>query len=361
MTEPMLPPGSTVGILGGGQLGRMLALAAARYGLKAHIYAPEPDSPAFEVAARHTVASYTDEGALVGFAASVDVVTYEFENVPADTAHILESHVPLRPGARALAVAQDRLEEKTFVSGLGIATAPFRAVSSEADLHDALAALGRPAVLKTRRFGYDGKGQVIIRAGDDPAAALDSIGHMPAILEGFVPFSREVSVVATRGLDGTVASYDLCENEHREHILRVTRVPGTLPAALGEHARAIAARIAAALDYVGTLCVEMFVVERDGEPPRLLVNEIAPRVHNSGHWTIEGAKTSQFEQHIRAICGWPLGSVALVGPVEMTNLIGDDMAAWPQILAEEGAHLHLYGKATARPGRKIGHVTRVKT
>jgi len=361
MTDAMLAPGSTIGILGGGQLGRMLALAAARYGLKAHVYAPEPDSPAFEVAARHTVASYTDEGALVGFAASVDVVTYEFENVPADTAHILESHVPLRPGARALAVAQDRLEEKTFVSNLGIATAPFRAVSNETDLRAALAAVGRPAVLKTRRFGYDGKGQVIIRTGDDPATALGAIGHVPAILEGFVPFSREVSVVATRGHDGSVAAYDLCENEHRDHILHITRVPGTLPANLCDEARAIAGRIATALDYVGTLCVEMFVVATDGEPPRLLVNEIAPRVHNSGHWTIEGAKTSQFEQHIRAICGWPLGSVALVGSVEMTNLIGEDMAAWPELLAEEGAHLHLYGKATARPGRKMGHVTRVKT
>lgn len=357
----VLPPGSTIGILGGGQLGRMIAQAAARLGYRCHIFCPEIDGPASHVAAKTVNGAFEDEDALRAFVKDVDIVTYEFENVPAATARLLSEHAPLAPNARALEVAQDRITEKSFVRDLGLGVPAFRAVSTLEELEAAIAEIGTPAILKTRRFGYDGKGQAIIRTGDDPATALGGIGHVPAILEGFVPFSREVSVVATRGLDGTVAAYDLCENEHRDHILHITRVPGTLPAELCDEARAIAGRIATALDYVGTLCVEMFVVEAEGEPPRLLVNEIAPRVHNSGHWTIEGAKTSQFEQHIRAVCGWPLGSVALVGPVEMTNLIGDDMAAWPELLAEEGAHLHLYGKATARPGRKMGHVTRVKT
>ncbi|MDJ1158279.1 5-(carboxyamino)imidazole ribonucleotide synthase [Chelatococcus sp. SYSU_G07232] len=356
----MLPPGSTIGILGGGQLGRMIALAAARHGLRTHVYAPEPDSPAFEVAGRRTVAAYDDEAALVGFADAVDVVTYEFENVPADTAHILATHVPLRPGARALATTQDRLEEKTFVAGLGIPTAPFRAVGSAAELEQALSALGRPAVLKTRRFGYDGKGQVMLREGDDPRAALDTIGHVPAILEGFVPFAREVSVVAARGVDGSFAAYDVCENTHRDHILDVTRVPARLPAETAARALAHARRIAEALEYVGVFAVEMFVVEAEGRS-EVIVNEIAPRVHNSGHWTIEGAETSQFEQHVRAVCGWPLGPTSLTGAsVEMTNLVGADTDRWPALLAEPGAHLHLYGKGVARPGRKMGHVTRVR-
>jgi 5-(carboxyamino)imidazole ribonucleotide synthase len=350
-----IAPGSTIGILGGGQLGRMLALAAAELGLKAHVYSPDPDSPAFFVAAEHTIAAYDDEAALAAFAASVDVVTYEFENVPGRTAEIIAAHGRLRPSAGALATAQDRLAEKTFVGGLGIRTAPFRAVSSEADLVAALAEIGHPAVLKTRRFGYDGKGQVKIMSGDSPADAWAALKGEEAILEGFVAFDREVSVVAVRGVDGAFAAYDVCLNEHRNHILDVTRVPAGLGDAVEAAAVETARRIAEALDYVGVITVEMFVVGESG----LVVNEIAPRVHNSGHWTIEGAVASQFEQHVRAVCGWPLGAVTRLGRIEMRNLIGQDIEAWHDILARPGAHLHHYGKSLARPGRKMGHVTTV--
>ncbi|MBZ6077329.1 5-(carboxyamino)imidazole ribonucleotide synthase [Microvirga puerhi] len=354
----MIRPGSTLGILGGGQLGRMMAMAAADLGLRTHIYAPERNSPAFDVAAEHTVAAYEDEAALVRFAKAVDVVTYEFENVPAATAAILGAHAPLAPNAHALAVSQDRLMEKTFVAELGIATAPFAAVAGETDLVGALERIGRPAVLKTRRFGYDGKGQVMIRPDTDPAEAFAAIGRAPAILEGFVPFEREVSVVAARTAAGAFAAYDLCANEHRHHILATTRIPAGVSRGTEEAAFEIARSIAEALDYVGVLAVELFLLTgEDGE--RLVVNEIAPRVHNSGHWTLGGAVTSQFEQHVRAICGWPLGATGRLGRVEMQNLIGDDAHAWEQVLAEPGAHLHLYGKAEARPGRKMGHVTRV--
>ncbi|MCB8822380.1 5-(carboxyamino)imidazole ribonucleotide synthase [Microvirga rosea] len=354
----MIRPGSTLGILGGGQLGRMMAMAAAELGLRTHVYAPERDSPAFDVAAEHTVAAYEDEAALVRFAKAVDVVTYEFENVPAATAATLAAHALLAPNARALAVSQDRLTEKTFMAELGIATAPFAAVASEADLIAALERIGRPAVLKTRRFGYDGKGQVMVRPDTDPAEAFAAIGQAPAILEGFVPFEREVSVIAARTAAGGFAAYDLCANEHRHHILATTRIPAGVSRRTEEAAFDIAKAIADALDYVGILAVELFLVTtEDGE--RLVVNEIAPRVHNSGHWTLGGAVTSQFEQHVRAICGWPLGATTRLGRVEMQNLIGDDVEAWERILAESGAHLHLYGKAQARPGRKMGHVTRV--
>ncbi len=354
----MLQPGQILGILGGGQLGRMLALAAAPLGLKVHVFSPDADSPAFDVAAARTVAAYEDEAALMRFAESVDLVTFEFENVPGRTAEIVSARAPLHPNPRALATTQDRLVEKSFVSDLGIATAPFREVSSESDLVRALSSLGRPAVLKTRRFGYDGKGQVLLRDGDDPARAWAAVAGAPCILEGFVPFEREVSVVAARTPDGAFAAYDLCANEHRSHILDITRVPAGVSQATEEAAFAIARRIADALDYAGVLAVEMFLV-REGSEERLVVNEIAPRVHNSGHWTIEGAETSQFEQHVRAVCGWALGSTRRLGRAEMRNLIGDDVTAWPQILAEPGAHLHLYGKAEARPGRKMGHVTRI--
>jgi 5-(carboxyamino)imidazole ribonucleotide synthase len=354
----MLQPGATIGILGGGQLGRMIALAAARYGLKTHVYAPDDDSPAFDVATRHTLARYGDQAALSRFVAGVDVVTYEFENVPAETASFLELRRPLRPGARALTITQDRLTEKSFVAGLGIATAPFHAVSSEASLEAALNVIGRPAVLKTRRFGYDGKGQVLIGSNVDPRDALASIGRAPAILEGYVNFSREVSVVAARTMDGGFAAYDVCENSHRDHILDVTRVPARLTDRAATKALDAARRIAEALDYVGVLAVEMFVIGPDVDPD-VLVNEIAPRVHNSGHWSIEGAATSQFEQHVRAISGWPLGDPSRLGRIEMMNLIGDDVGRWHTIAAEPGAHLHLYGKGKARPGRKMGHVTRI--
>ncbi|MDP4005732.1 5-(carboxyamino)imidazole ribonucleotide synthase [Methylobacterium sp. NEAU K] len=363
MTDRILGPGSTLGIVGGGQLGRMIALAAANYGLKSHVYAPDQDSPAFDVAARTTCAAYDDAEALAAFAQSVDAVTYEFENIPRATADILARHAPLHPNAEALSTTQDRLSEKDFINGLGIPTAPFRAVDTPDDLDRAIEALGLPAVLKTRRFGYDGKGQRILRARaeGDRNALFAEFGGAPLILEGFVPFEREVSVVAARGRDGSFAAFDLCENEHRDHILALTRVPA--PGLTPETARAaldITKRIADALGYVGVLAVEMFLVRADGAES-LVVNEIAPRVHNSGHWTIEGALTSQFAQHVRAVCGWPLGDPARVGglSVEMRNLIGAQADDWRALLAEPGAHLHLYGKGEARPGRKMGHVTRL--
>jgi 5-(carboxyamino)imidazole ribonucleotide synthase len=336
----------------------MIALAAAQLGLRVHVYAPDQNSPAFDVAAEHTVAAYEDETALVRFAKAVDIITYEFENVPGATAAILSSHAPLAPNARALAITQDRFEEKSFIADLGIPVAPFRLVSSPAELEAAVAAIGTPSVLKTRRFGYDGKGQAMIKPDGDPGAAWDAVGRAPSILEGFVPFEREVSVVAARTKDGDFAAYDLCANEHRSHILDMTRVPAGVAPETEEQAILVAQQIAEALDYVGVLAVEMFLV-RDGERESLVVNEIAPRVHNSGHWTLGGAETSQFEQHVRAVCGWPLGAAARLGRVEMQNLIGHDVDEWKNILAEPGARLHLYGKTEARPGRKMGHVTRI--
>jgi len=351
-------PGSTLGILGGGQLGRMIALAAAELGLRTHVYCPDEHSPAFDVCAERTLAAYEDESALIRFAEAVDVITYEFENVPGAAAAILSDHAPLAPNAKSLAVSQDRLLEKSFVHGLGIPVAPFAEVSNEAELAEGLRRIGRPSVLKTRRFGYDGKGQAMIRPETDPAAAWAAVGRAPSILEGFVPFEREVSVVAARTASGAFAAYDLCANEHRNHILDTTRVPAGVAAATERQAIATARTIADALDYVGVLAVEMFLVTGDGGE-RLVVNEIAPRVHNSGHWTLGGAVTSQFEQHVRAVCGWPLGETARLGRVEMQNLIGSDADAWRRILAEPGARLHLYGKAEARAGRKMGHVTRI--
>ncbi|AMJ61265.1 5-(carboxyamino)imidazole ribonucleotide synthase [Bosea sp. PAMC 26642] len=355
---PGLSPGAILGILGGGQLARMLALAAADLGVRVHIFCPDPESPAFDVSAAQTIADYDDEAALAGFADAVDVVTYEFENVPASTAAFLAARTTLRPGARALAVTQDRFSEKTFIAGLGLEVAPFRAVDSLADLEVAVAELGRPSVLKTRRFGYDGKGQVKLAPDSDIARAYEEIGRSPAILEGFVPFSREVSVVAARGKDGAFAAFDLCENEHRDHILAFTRVPARVSPAASGAAIEAARQIGAALGYVGVFAVELFVVG-EGDSERIVVNEIAPRVHNSGHWTSEGAQTSQFHQHVRAVCGFPLGSPERRGRVEMENLIGDAALRWRELLAEPGAHLHLYGKREARPGRKMGHVTRV--
>lgn len=342
----------------------MIALAAAAYGLKVHVFAPDDDSPAFDVSIARTVAPYDDVAALTRFAASVDVVTYEFENIPAAAAEALAAKAPLHPNAAALATTQDRLTEKTFINGLGIETAPFRAVDDAASLARALAEIGRPAVLKTRRFGYDGKGQRMIRADEtvDAEAVFAEFAGAPCILEGFVPFAGEVSVVAARGADGAFAAYDPCANEHRDHILAVTRVPAPGIAPQTEAAAiSIARRIAEALDYVGVLAVEMFLVEQPDGPARVVVNEIAPRVHNSGHWTIEGATTSQFAQHVRAVCGWPLGDPARVAGrgVEMHNLIGDEVDDWAAILARPGSHLHLYGKGAARPGRKMGHVTRL--
>ncbi len=351
-------PADTVGILGGGQLGRMLALAAARLGLKAHIFAPEADSPAFDVAAFRTIGAYEDRVALAQFAAQVQVVTYEFENVPAATAAYLSGLRPVYPDPEALAVTQDRLSEKVFVGGLGIRTAPYVAVDDAGSLARAVAQIGRPAILKTRRFGYDGKGQAAIREGSDLAAVFRSLGAASCILEGIVPFVREVSVVAARGIDGSFAAYDVCENEHVHHVLSRSKVPAALSAAAAEQAVAIAQRLAAALNYVGVMAVEMFVIDDSEAGP--FVNEIAPRVHNSGHWTLDGAVTSQFEQHIRAVCGWPLGSTRRHGDIDMRNLLGDEVNQWRDLLAIEGACVHLYGKRDVRPGRKMGHVTVVR-
>ncbi len=348
-----LPPGSTIGILGGGQLGRMLALAAARLGLKCHIYAPKADSPAFQVAA-HTVAGYADFAALEDFAKAVDVVTYEFENVPGETAAFLEPRVPLAPGARVLKIAQDRVDEKTFIAGLGIPVAPFAAVDDEASLAAAVRQIGRPAILKTRRFGYDGKGQAKIAGSRSAAAAWAEIGNAPAVLEGLVRFDKEISVIAARGWRGAIAVYDVPENRHENHILRSSTVPAAISANVAEAARGIGARIVAALDYVGVIGIEMFVT---GE--KLAVNEIAPRVHNSGHWTMDACLVSQFEQHMRAVAGWPLGNPARHCDVVMTNLLGDEVKTWAKLAAEPATAIHIYGKAEARRGRKMGHVNRL--
>jgi 5-(carboxyamino)imidazole ribonucleotide synthase len=355
----ILAPGATIGILGSGQLGRMLAMAALKLGLRSHIYAPESDAPAYDAASERTVAAFDDEAALARFADAVDVVTYEFENVPIGSVAFLERRKPVRPGARALAATQDRLAEKTFLRDLGLATAPFCAVPDAAALAPALAEIGRPAVLKTLRLGYDGKGQAMIREGSDLSALHRSLGGGPMILEGFVAFDCEASVVAARSLEGAMVAYDLCENDHDRHILARTHVPARVAPGVEAAAKALAAKAIEALDYVGVLAVELFVARDAAGGARLLVNELAPRVHNSGHWTIEGAQTSQFEQHIRAIAGWPLGSPARRGRIEMSNLIGDEADEWRDILAQPDVSLHLYGKLETRPGRKMGHVTRV--
>jgi 5-(carboxyamino)imidazole ribonucleotide synthase len=358
MAEPRLAPGSVIGILGGGQLGRMLAMAAADLGLSCHVYCPDPISPAFAVAAAKTIAAYEDEAALAAFAAAVDLVTFEFENVPAGTAAFLASRVALAPAPECLRVAQDRLVEKEFLASLGIALPAFARVEGANDIYSAVARTGRPAILKTRRLGYDGKGQATIRSGDELPLAWRAIGEAPAVLEALVPFQREISVILARGRDGAMRAFDICENRHVNGILAETRVPAGVTPETAAEAVAIAEKIATALEYVGVLAVEMFVVAA-ADRPRILVNEIAPRVHNSGHWTIDAAITSQFEQHIRAVAGWPLGDSERHSDAVMTNLIGDDVALWPALLAEPNAKLHLYGKAEARPGRKMGHVTRL--
>ena len=353
-----LKPGDTIGILGGGQLGRMLAMAAARLGLKCQVFSPDPDSPAFDVVLNATCAEYADVERLELFANDVDVITYEFENVPAATAMVLAARKPVLPAHKILETTQDRLIEKDFVVRLGIGTAAYADVSSPESLRAAIAKIGLPAVIKTRRFGYDGKGQAMIRHGDDIDQIWQDLGTRSAILEAFVPFEREISVIAARSADGDVECFDVTENEHRDHILKISRAPADIPDALAAQARAVAEKIATALDYVGVLAVEMFVVqEKDGA--KVLVNEIAPRVHNSGHWTLDGATISQFEQHIRAIAGWPLGKPVRHGEVTMTNLIGDDIDDYAQWLTLPGATVHLYGKGPARAGRKMGHVTQV--
>ena len=349
-----VPPGGTIGIIGGGQLGRMLALAAARLGLKTAIYNDAADAPAFQVTQTSVTAPYEDLDALARFADACDVVTFEFENLPAHAIAHLGEHVLVRPGAHALAVTQDRLSEKAFVEKLGLKTAPFFEVSSVAQAGEAFDKLAGRGILKTRRFGYDGKGQAKVSSCEEAVKAFESFKGAPAILEGFVDFSCEASVVAARGADGAFAAYDPPENEHENHILRRSTVPSRLGANQVEEAKRIAKTIADALDYVGVLAVELFV----GHDGALLVNEIAPRVHNTGHWTIEACQCSQFEQHIRAVAGWPLGDSSRHADAVMENIIGAEADAW-EALAKSGA-LHLYGKTEAHTGRKMGHVTRLK-
>ncbi|MDO9524720.1 MAG: 5-(carboxyamino)imidazole ribonucleotide synthase [Gemmobacter sp.] len=354
MNEP-LPTGATIGILGGGQLGRMLSVAASRLGLRTHIYEPSTNAPAADVAHHTTTAGYDDIDALRAFAASVDVITYEFENIPTAALDLLEQMRPIRPNRRALATSQDRIAEKTFLTGIGLAIAPWASVTTAADLDKALAQIGTPSILKTTRMGYDGKGQARIMSPAEAPTALAVLQGAPAILEGFIAFSREVSVIAARSATGEVAAYDPGENVHRDGILHTTTLPAKLSPAQRTDAVLIAARILNALDYVGVLGVELFVT-----PQGLLVNEIAPRVHNSGHWTQNGCAVDQFEQHIRAVAGWPLGDGSRHADVTMENLIGDDIARIQDLARQPNTALHLYGKSEARPGRKMGHVNCIR-
>ena len=350
-----IAPGATIGIIGGGQLGRMLAMAAARLGYRCHVFHPEASGPATEVAAEWTHAPYDDRAALARFAGAVKVITYEFENVPVEPLEALGAGAPpVRHSPGSLRVAQDRLAEKAFVAGQGGTPARHWAVGSAGELRAALGEAGGPCVLKTRWGGYDGHGQVRLSPGDNPAAAWAAIGGRPAVLEAFVAFEAEFSVILARGADGAVATWAAPHNVHRGGILHRSEVPaGGLIEAQAAEATALAGRVAAALDHVGVLTLEFFACA--GGP---VFNEMAPRVHNSGHWTIEGAVTSQFENHVRAICGLPLGSTALRGAgARMENLLGDEAGRWPELLADGQAHLHLYGKREGRPGRKMGHVT----
>ncbi|AKH99117.1 phosphoribosylaminoimidazole carboxylase, PurK protein [Hoeflea sp. IMCC20628] len=360
MSAEPLAPGAMIGIIGGGQLGRMLAMAAARLGYKTTILEPDVHAPAAQVANSQIVASYDDPEALEQLAEFCDVVTYEFENVPVAAVQWLESRVPVRPGSKALEVAQDRLLEKSMARDLGAETALFAAVSVWSDLDGAIKTTGLPAVLKTTRLGYDGKGQAKLVRPEDAESAFAAMQGQMAILESFVHFECEVSVIAARGLSGEVRAFDVAENIHRNHILHTSTIPSTLGAEARSEAVRIASAIAGHLDYVGVFAVEFFAV-RDGESHRLLVNEIAPRVHNSGHWTEAACAISQFEQHIRAITGLPLGDPERHSDCVMENLIGDDINRVPQIAAESNSVLHLYGKSEARPGRKMGHVTRIST
>jgi 5-(carboxyamino)imidazole ribonucleotide synthase len=351
-----LPPGATIGILGGGQLGRMSALAAARLGYRCHVYAAEPDSPAMQVAAARTVAPYEDAAALAAFAASVDVVTFEFENVPAATLDILAPLVPCRPGVESLRIGQDRVLEKRFCESAGLAVAPWREVRTRAELDAAVAAIGLPAVLKTTRLGYDGRGQAVLRRPEDLDPAWDRLAPRPLVLEGFVAFEREISAIAARGADGTVVTFDATENRHAHHILDISIAPAPVPEAVAAAARGHVARLAESLGLVGLLALEMFLLP-DG---RLLANEMAPRPHNSGHWTMDACLCGQFEMHVRAVAGLPLPDPDRHHEAVMKNLVGpDSFGRWPDLAAMQGVALHLYGKSEARPGRKLGHATRL--
>jgi 5-(carboxyamino)imidazole ribonucleotide synthase len=353
----IIGPGSTIGVLGGGQLGRMFAMAARRLGYRVHTLAPDDDTPTGQIADVEINASYDDLDAIRRFARAVDVVTFEFENVPAAAAAEAETYAIVRPSGRALEIAQHRIREKTFLADRGLPVAPFAAISGEADLAKAARSVGAPAVLKTASFGYDGKGQVAIASHDDLPAAWDAIGRREAILEAFVDLDKEISVIGARGVGGAWSYFEPIENAHARHILDVSVAPALVPAATRDLAVDATRHVMEALDYVGILCIEFFVA-RDG---RLLVNELAPRPHNSGHLTFDAARTSQFEQQLRAICGLPLGSPELLQPAAMANLLGDlwehGEPDWAAALALPDVKLHLYGKSTPRPGRKMGHIT----
>lgn len=354
MSDTPLATGATIGIIGGGQLGRMLSVAASRLGFKSHIFEPGANPPAGQVADKVTTAGYDDEAALRAFAESVDVITYEFENIPTEALDIVEAIRPVHPRREALRVSQDRLTEKAFLSEIGLQTAPYAAVDDDVDLAEAMEEVGLPAILKTRRFGYDGKGQARLKSVKDAPQALEDMAGAPSVLEGFVNFSHEVSVIAARSQGGDVACYDPGENVHKDGILDTTTVPARLSASQRTDAVLLAAKILNHLKYVGVMGVELFVT-----PQGLIVNEIAPRVHNSGHWTQDGCAVDQFEQHIRAVAGWPLGDGQRHSDVVMENLIGDDMDRVPEIAKERDAALHLYGKAETKAGRKMGHVNRI--
>ena len=353
--QAVIPPGSTIGIVGGGQLGRMTAVAAAELGYQTHIFTPEQNSPASQVAAKTIVAPYDDAGALKQFATGVDVITFEFENVPAQSVKLLADLKPVRPGWQCLEIAQDRIREKTFAESLGIKTAPWAEVSNADELIQAIENIGTPAILKTTRLGYDGKGQVRINQGDDAIKKWAELGTDAAILEGFVNFQLEVSVISARGIDGIMKSFDVAENRHDHGILDITIAPANISAELRTSAIETAEKMATAMDIVGLLAVEMFITE-NGD---ILVNEMAPRPHNSGHWTQDGCATSQFEQFVRAVCGINLGSTERHSDAVMKNLIGSDANDWEKIIAEPESKLHLYGKLDPRPGRKMGHVNRL--
>jgi 5-(carboxyamino)imidazole ribonucleotide synthase len=351
----IIPPGSVIGLLGGGQLGRMAAMAAARLGYKTHVYCPPGDNPAPQVASASTIAAYDDNAALARFAAAVDVVSFEFENVPSAAAQALAAIKPTRPSPRVLHICQDRLREKDFLATIKVPTTRYMEVARAESLERAVREIGYPAVLKSAQFGYDGKGQVRIGPETKLEEAWAQMGAPLGILEGYVDFRLELSVIAARTLDGSVATYAPVENQHRNHILDTTIVPARIKPEIAMRAEAIGQHIATELGLVGIVAVEMFVTQND----EVLVNELAPRPHNSGHWSIDGAVTSQFEQFIRAICGLPLGSAERHSDAVMKNLLGDEIEGWREILAEPGAKLHLYGKSHARPGRKMGHVTRL--
>ena len=351
-----LPPNATIGIIGGGQLGRMSAIAAARLGYRCHILTPEPDSPAAQVSAASTLADYEDADALRRFAEAVDVITFEFENVSAEGLDLLQSLRPVRPAPLVLRISQDRIAEKSFLRDAGVPTAPWRPVDSLGALHAAADAIGLPGVLKTTRLGYDGKGQALLRREDEFAPAWDALHPRPLILEGFIDYACEISVIVARGADGGGSLFDAAENRHRDGILDLTLAPARIAPATAAEAARVAWRVAESLGLVGLLAVEMFV-DRGG---RVLVNEIAPRPHNSGHWTIEACPASQFELHVRAIAGLPLPPGMRHADAAMKNLVGPaETALWPEIVATPGLIPHLYGKSEARPGRKMGHVTRL--